>query len=236
MDTSQQAWAVRTLRRAADSVRAAHPQTALTEHLVRSDSVVGALAEAAADAELTVLGSRGLGGLAGFVLGSVSQRVVARSPRPVVLVRAGVTSSGAHLPAADGISPEEIPDTPYRDVVLGLDTRHPCDELIAFAFESAARRRRGATPHAVHAFGAPAWHLADGPGQRCPRRRCSRSRNTPSSPRCARGARSTRRFRSSRPWSRAGSPRNWCARRAVRPWPSWAGGTVAPTRAPTSDR
>jgi hypothetical protein len=58
------------------------------------------------------------GGFAGFVLGSVSQRVVARSPRPVVLVRAGRASAGVHLPAVDGVSPEETPETPYRDVVL----------------------------------------------------------------------------------------------------------------------
>ncbi|WP_316730303.1 universal stress protein [Streptomyces sp. 11x1] len=55
---------------------------------MKADSTDSALAEAAAAADLMVLGSHGLGGFAGFVLDSVSQRVVARSPRPVVLVRA----------------------------------------------------------------------------------------------------------------------------------------------------
>ncbi|MGW0821666.1 universal stress protein [Streptomyces sp. NPDC002845] len=77
--------------------------------LAPAPGVVAALLAAAEEAELLVLGSRGLSGVTGFVVGSVSQRVVARSPRPVVLVRAGETSAGAHLPASDGVSPEEIP-------------------------------------------------------------------------------------------------------------------------------
>jgi nucleotide-binding universal stress UspA family protein len=102
-----------------------------------------------------VLGSPGLSGVAGFMVGSVSQRVVGRSPRPVVLVRAGEASADEHLPAPDGISPEEIPETPYRDVVLGLDTRRPCDELIEFEFAFEAARRRGAALHVINAFSVP---------------------------------------------------------------------------------
>ncbi|WP_409054953.1 universal stress protein [Streptomyces sp. SYP-A7185] len=48
------------------------------------------------------------------------------------------------------ISPDEIPETPYRDVVLGLDIHHPGDELIEFAFES-ARRCRSAL-RVIHAY------------------------------------------------------------------------------------
>jgi nucleotide-binding universal stress UspA family protein len=105
---------------------------------------------AADDSELLVLGSRGLGGIAGFMTGSVSQRVIAKSSRPLVLVRAGESAADEHLPAMDGISPDEIPETPYRDVVLGLDTESPCDELIEFAFESA--RRCHSELHVIHAF------------------------------------------------------------------------------------
>ncbi|MEH0407506.1 universal stress protein [Streptomyces scabiei] len=90
-------------------------------------------------AELPVLGSRGLGAVTGFVVGSVSQRLIARSARPVVLVRARQGLGDEHLPAPDGISPEEIPRTPYRDVVLGLDTARPCDDLIEYAFAAAGR-------------------------------------------------------------------------------------------------
>ncbi|MFE9017947.1 universal stress protein [Streptomyces sp. NPDC007808] len=117
------------------------------------DSATAGLLTAADDAELLVLGFRGLTGVAGFPLGSVSQRVVARSSRPVVLVRAGETS-------ADGVSPEEIPESPYRDVVLGLDTRRPCDELIEFAFASA--RRCGAPLHVIHAFRAASADAPEG--------------------------------------------------------------------------
>ncbi|WP_371600795.1 universal stress protein [Streptomyces sp. NBC_00564] len=159
-DRSERDWAEEILDRAASSIRAAHPGLRVVERLV-PDSAAAALLAAAEDAELLVLGSRGLSGVAGFMVGSVSQRVVARSSRPVVLVRAGESSADEHLPALDGISPEEIPETPYRDVVLGLDTQRPCDELIEFAFESA--RRCGATLHVIHAFGTARVEPADGP-------------------------------------------------------------------------
>ncbi|GAA3816450.1 universal stress protein [Streptomyces phyllanthi] len=162
-DRTQGEWAEETLDRAVAGVRAAHPGLQVVDQLVSGSATAGLLA-AAKDAELLVLGSRGLGGVAGFLLGSVSQRVVARSSLPVVLVRAGETFAGEHLPAADGVSPEEIPESPYRDVVLGLDTRRPCDELIEFAFASA--RRCGAPLHVVHAFRAAS---VDGPeGRRAP--------------------------------------------------------------------
>ncbi len=44
------------------------------------------LVEAAKDAELLVLGSRGLGGFRGMLLGSVTQQVIANATCPVVVI------------------------------------------------------------------------------------------------------------------------------------------------------
>jgi nucleotide-binding universal stress UspA family protein len=55
------------------------------------------LLDAAAEAALLVVGSRGRGGFRGMLLGSTSQNVVARAPCPVVVVR-----SSADLPEEPG--------------------------------------------------------------------------------------------------------------------------------------
>ncbi|WJV44756.1 universal stress protein [Streptomyces flavofungini] len=118
-----------------------------------------ALLGAAEEAEVLVLGSRGLGALTGFVLGSVAQAVVARAVCPVVLVRAGrgagdgrryaVPHAGSHRTAA-------------RDVVLGLDLNDPCDDLIDFAFDTA--RLRSARVRVVSAWSGPSAFTL-GPGE-----------------------------------------------------------------------
>ncbi|WP_327426093.1 universal stress protein [Streptomyces sp. NBC_01236] len=156
-DKSQRSWAEDMLAQASDSVRAAHAGLRVVTHSV-ADAPVGALLAAAEEADLLVIGSRWISGVTGFLTGSVSQRVVARSPRPVVLVRAGECTAREHFSAAAGISPDEIPEIPYRDVVLGIDTDRPCDELIEFAFDAARLR---ATPlRVVHAFSAPPAYAA----------------------------------------------------------------------------
>lgn len=52
------------------------------------------LIDAAADAGLVVVGSRGRGGFTGMLLGSVSQHVLARAACPVVVVRDTGTAAG----------------------------------------------------------------------------------------------------------------------------------------------
>ncbi|MDF3299138.1 universal stress protein [Streptomyces tropicalis] len=143
----------RVLHEAAVSVRAAHPglEVAAREE---TGAPVPVLLAAAGRADVLVLGSLGLGRAArGWGTGSVARQVAGRSPCPVVLVRAGRCAADEHLPAVDGVAPDEIPETPYRTVVLGLDVTHPCDDVLAFGFEAA--RRRGADLLAVHAVTVP---------------------------------------------------------------------------------
>ena len=134
------------LHKAEERVRRACPEVRLTDEHIEGPAAA-ALSDAAQNAELLVLGSRGLSGFTGFLVGSVAQAVVALATRPVVLVEAGERSEDEHLPDEDG---DLSLLTPYRDVVLGIDVGNPCDEVIEFAFEAA--RLRGATLHAVHAW------------------------------------------------------------------------------------
>jgi len=53
---------------------------------VRRDTAVHALLDAARDATMLVVGSRGLGGFRGLLLGSVSQQCAHHAPCPVVIV------------------------------------------------------------------------------------------------------------------------------------------------------
>jgi nucleotide-binding universal stress UspA family protein len=56
------------------------------ERVVVNDLPARALLDAARGADLLVVGSRGLGGFKGLLLGSVSQQVVQHAPCPVVVV------------------------------------------------------------------------------------------------------------------------------------------------------
>jgi nucleotide-binding universal stress UspA family protein len=62
------------------------PEVEITAAAVEGDPV-SVLLEAAKGAELLVVGSRGAGGFAGLLLGSVSQQCVTHAPCPVVIVR-----------------------------------------------------------------------------------------------------------------------------------------------------
>ncbi|MDP1876593.1 MAG: universal stress protein [Actinomycetota bacterium] len=98
----------------------------------------GVLLEASEEADLVVIGSRGRGGFAGLLIGSVSAQVAAHAECPVVVVR-GVAAAGA------------------RDVVVGVDGSDTAQAAIAFAFDEASRR--GWSVIAVHAWDIPAYDL-----------------------------------------------------------------------------
>ncbi|PWI07654.1 stress-inducible protein [Streptomyces sp. NWU339] len=140
-------------REAAEGLRLRHPgiEVAAEQAAGRPHEV---LAEAAEDAELLVLGSRGMGALAGFLVGSVGLAVVARAERPVVLVRAGEQAADEHEPDPTGIPSAA---TRYRPVLLGVDADRPDDAVIRFAFAEAARRGTGL--RVVHGWNLPSYYV-----------------------------------------------------------------------------
>jgi nucleotide-binding universal stress UspA family protein len=134
-------------------VERAHPEMPVTTEDV-SGQAVPALLDAAREAGLLVLGSRRLGAVTGFLVGSVALGVVARAARPVVLVGQG----------DEAVAPGAVPP---QDVVLGLDLQHPAEALIDFAFEAAARR--GARLRVVHGWSPPPYPRGEAPGAQADR-------------------------------------------------------------------
>jgi nucleotide-binding universal stress UspA family protein len=104
--------------------------------VVSSDVTTGAppalLVELSAEAQLAVIGHRGLGGFPGLLLGSVGSALAAHAACPVVVVR------GVDEPRGDG------------PVVVGVDGSPQSDAALAFAVEAAVGRR--APLRAVHAW------------------------------------------------------------------------------------
>ncbi|MGV9560432.1 universal stress protein [Streptomyces sp. NPDC003401] len=161
-------WAGRILREAAGELRLRHPGLE-----VRTEQLSGGPAEAlrrvAADAEPLVLGSRGMSGLGGFLVGSVGLSVVAHAEQPVVLVRADAAAPSPATAPTPGPAAEHADERGAGDahgpVVLGLDTGRPSEELIGFALTEAARR--GAPVRVVHGWSprpAYAYALSVDPG------------------------------------------------------------------------
>lgn len=105
------------------------------EEVVELAPAVPALVEESRDAALVVLGSRGLGGFTGLLLGSTSVGLAARAHCPVVVVRGR---------QADQPPPTEGP------VVVGVDGTPVGEAAIAFAFAQASAWRTDLV--AVHAW------------------------------------------------------------------------------------
>lgn len=104
-------------------------------HTIAEGSPIDMLLEMSHDVTMVVMGSRGMGGLSGMVMGSVSASVVSHASCPVVVVREDnqVTES-----------------TKYGPVVVGVDGSEVSQKATHYAFTEAAAR--GAELIAVHTW------------------------------------------------------------------------------------
>ncbi|MGW5779612.1 universal stress protein [Streptomyces sp. NPDC003863] len=137
----QQRAAYAVLREAEATIAERHPELALTATLL-PDTPVSALLGTEDTAEMLVIGSRGHGAVAGFLLGSYGQQVIAASSRPVVAVR-----------SRDG----EQAEPPSGHVLVGqLGSPEDSAAALGFAFETAAAR--GAAVRAVRAWSLPSLY------------------------------------------------------------------------------
>lgn len=146
--TITQHWAERVPRDVAERLRKGHPGLHVSVEQVFGRPVEVLLA-AANEAEVLVLGSRGLGALGGFLAGSVSMPVIAHAECPVIVVRASEQDEDELRPGDGGT----VRQMQYLDVVLGLDLTRTCDEVIEYAFSAAAAR--GAALRVVHGWDTP---------------------------------------------------------------------------------
>ncbi|MFC5801696.1 universal stress protein [Streptomyces formicae] len=127
---SQQRWSDQMLTETADDLRERRPELEITTRRI-SARPAAALSAEAGEADMLVLGSRGLSRIAGFLIGSVGMATISATEQPVVLVRAAEHPNNELPPVRTG---------PYRDLVVGVDVHQPCDAPLAFAFDEAARR------------------------------------------------------------------------------------------------
>ncbi|GAA1942344.1 universal stress protein [Kitasatospora viridis] len=138
-ENSQGEAAQRVLQHAEGDLLARFPRVPVITELVPADTAAELL-PAASNAVLLVLGSQGLGAVQGYVLGSVALHAVARSERPVVLVRAPEEPAEV---GADGAPP--------GPVAVGVSLRPGYRTVLEFAFGAAARR--GVPLLALHTTG-----------------------------------------------------------------------------------
>ncbi|MEU4512927.1 universal stress protein [Nonomuraea wenchangensis] len=106
------------------------------EAALLTGDVVEALLAESATAESVVMGSRGLGGFAGMLLGSVGMGVAGHAPGPVVIVR-------------------ETSVVRHGRVVVGDDGSEQAAAAVAYAVEQA--RARDVTLHVVCAWQSPVY-------------------------------------------------------------------------------
>ncbi|MEV7681909.1 universal stress protein [Streptomyces sp. NPDC088341] len=151
-ESDQNYWAERIMAEALRTVTERHPDLSVVEDMVAQDPA-SALLAAARESDALVLGSQDMAPMASYFLGQAGLHVVARADGPVVLVRAGDDrdDTASVVEGRDGAKGRD--GARERDVVMGLSLHGPCDALIEFAFDSAARR--GVTLRAVHGRNLP---------------------------------------------------------------------------------
>jgi nucleotide-binding universal stress UspA family protein len=140
--------AIRTARQkglaaVAESIRLHHPDLTVQTTLI-GGAAPKVLIEAADDARLIVLGSRGLGGWSGLLVGSVAVQVTTHATCPVLVIPHDPRPHVHHQPT----------------VVVGVDGSKASTKAIDFAFEQADARH--ARVVAVHAWTSPFLTYADG--------------------------------------------------------------------------
>ncbi|AZA10471.1 universal stress protein [Corynebacterium gerontici] len=104
-------------------------------YVIAEGSPIDMLLELSNDVTMIVMGSRGLGGLSGMVMGSVSAAVVSHAHCPVVVVRE---------------DNDVTPANKYGPVVVGVDGSEVSQRATEFAFEEA--KARGAKLVAIHTW------------------------------------------------------------------------------------
>ena len=95
-------------------------------HVIAEGSPIDMLLEMSHESTMVVMGSRGLGGLSGMVLGSVSGAVVSHAACPVVVVREDSSVTD---------------ETKYGPVVVGVDGSAVSQRATEVAFEEASARK-----------------------------------------------------------------------------------------------
>ncbi|MFF8939329.1 universal stress protein [Streptomyces paradoxus] len=132
---------------AAERARARVPGLPVTTEVV-PEGPVPVLRRAAHRAAALVLGSRGRGGAAEMLLGSVCLAVAGRTDGPLIVVRGDHDNRPGHRKG--------------RPVVVGVPDTPADSDAVRFAFREAARR--AAPVEAVRAWHRPAHEMSDHPG------------------------------------------------------------------------
>ncbi|MCT9011560.1 universal stress protein [Streptomyces rhizosphaerihabitans] len=144
--TSEQIAVDNIVEAAAKRARRRHAEVRISTEVLPDDAVSVLLKEAHSAFAL-VLGSRGRGGMAELLIGSVSLAVAARAACPVIVLR------GNHDNQADAGR--------HGSVLLGVGEEPHSAAAVRFAFQEAEVRK--AALHAVRAWRSPAHESTDHP-------------------------------------------------------------------------